>query len=847
MRLAVAPLGSLRHRDGDPEEAAMKKLARLSLVVVLVVLGSHLFGCSEDEERVTGPETGTDSLVIKENVVAMDTTDSLWVVSMDSTGMVVGYGGVEPGLDVGDVLVGSDGGGYIRRVTAVTVEDSVVWVETEFGTLADVIERGLFRLEADVAPGEGLQGAWGQRVMEGKALPGVTLRDQEFHFDNVVLFDGEADGVSLRVKIEEGWLRFKPHVKVEAGPYPPLLADHLRVAMTGRIEGRLVVSCEMGGALVGFEKKRWLYPPTIVGGFMVGPVPVTISLGLEGGIRIGTGVEGEVTGGMDGYVEVEVGAEWRSGSGWEEIWDTDLGFASTGLAWRMDGVIEAQGFVRPVVEVMIAHSAGTYLAGRPHVDAEVEVNEPQWQWAAYAGVGADAGIKVDIFGLIGLLDFYTTFVDVRVPLASGSSDDPEDRTPPGRVGDLMVVSVGASSVRLAWTAPGDDGPLGQASVYDLRYATSPQVPWESMTRVDGEPAPGPAGAREEFVVGGLEEATTYYFRLKVGDEAGNWSPASNEAYATTSGPGPAGLTFVRVPAGTFMMGDSHNYLCEDDHEVTLTHDFWISQHEVTNQEYVEALQWAYDNGYVTATTTSVRDNLDGSTEELLDLDDVECEIQFDSQTEMFYLRESPSSHAQEAYPDGYDPAVHPVKEVTWYGAAAYCDWLSMQEGLPRAYDHSDWSCGPDPDTYDPYAAEGYRLPTEAEWEYAAQFDDERLYPWGDDDPDCTRANFYDYYRSGEFCVGWTSPVGSYPAGYSGLGLWDMAGNVWDWCNDWWTCSLGTLPATDPVGPTSGSYRVVRGGGWGYYWYGLRCAERHYGRPWVSGYGVGFRVARTVAP
>lgn len=294
---------------------------------------------------------------------------------------------------------------------------------------------------------------------------------------------------------------------------------------------------------------------------------------------------------------------------------------------------------------------------------------------------------------------------------------------------------------------------------------------------------------------------------------------------------------VVVPAGIFIMGDGTAWCGADEREVTLTRPFCLGQHEVTNQEYLEAVQWAFEHGYVTATTASVRDNLDESTEELLDLDNSNVEIQFDG-AGTFTLREAASGHV--AYPGGYDPAHHPVKEVTWYGAVRFCDWLSLQAGLPRAYEHSgDWSCNGG----DPYGAAGYRLPTDAEWEYAAQFDDERIYAMGNELPNCSRAN---YSRESFHCVGWTTPVGSYPDAPEALGLSDMGGNVFEWCNDWHVCDLGTTAAIDPPGPTSGAYRVVHGSSWNYYSFLMRNSARD-PYPGISNDRTGLRVAKTGDP
>lgn len=154
---------------------------------------------------------------------------------------------------------------------------------------------------------------------------------------------------------------------------------------------------------------------------------------------------------------------------------------------------------------------------------------------------------------------------------------------------------------------------------------------------------------------------------------------------------------------------------------------------------------------------------------------------------------------------------HPVVNVAWCDAAAYAEWL------------------------------GCRLPTEAEWEYAARGGlDGKKYPWGDeisdDDANCTGTEGRDQWAT-------TSPVGSFPA--NGYGLYDMAGNVWEWCSDWYDSGYYSgRPTSNPTGPASGAYRVLRGGSWLTDPNLLRCAIRLRSTPDYSWLIFGFRLART---
>ncbi|MCB5233766.1 MAG: SUMF1/EgtB/PvdO family nonheme iron enzyme [Candidatus Cloacimonetes bacterium] len=194
----------------------------------------------------------------------------------------------------------------------------------------------------------------------------------------------------------------------------------------------------------------------------------------------------------------------------------------------------------------------------------------------------------------------------------------------------------------------------------------------------------------------------------------------------------------------------------------------------------------------------------------------------------------------------------PVNDVSWNHAIKYCNLRSMDEGLTPVYslfgstDPADW--GIVPQLGDPawdsvscdWTANGYRLPTEAEWEYAAR--------GGHDYPDLlysgsnTLSDVGWYYSNSSHIlrdVGMKDP--------NSLGIYDMSGNVREWCWDWFDEDYYSMtPPINPIGPNSGEYRVLRGG----YWFdrSIHCrvsARSYHPHPFVSGFGNGFRVCRSL--
>ena len=253
-----------------------------------------------------------------------------------------------------------------------------------------------------------------------------------------------------------------------------------------------------------------------------------------------------------------------------------------------------------------------------------------------------------------------------------------------------------------------------------------------------------------------------------------------------------GISQVWVPAGSFLMGTSAQeaqQLSTSDapawvkrelsseqpqHEVRLTHGYWIDQYEVTNaafQAFIDA------GGYTT------RD--------------------YWSEAGWAWLSKQ-SSHKECLYQKATDKADQPCVKVTWYEAAAYAKWR------------------------------GGRLPTEAEWEYAARGPQALIYPWG---------NTFDSANANVLEDIGLKPVGSYPDGKSWVNAFDLAGNAMEWVQDWLdTRYYQQGVRDDPTGPVTGSIKIEKGGWWGSNLYVARSAYRHFeDPPEYADQHIGFRI------
>lgn len=285
---------------------------------------------------------------------------------------------------------------------------------------------------------------------------------------------------------------------------------------------------------------------------------------------------------------------------------------------------------------------------------------------------------------------------------------------------------------------------------------------------------------------------------------------------------------VLIPGGGFEMGDHHGdgFSGELPLHPVLLDAFFMSKFEITNQQYCDYLNSDYpaqlrvEDGIVFASSDS------NNSYPYCDTHSKNTYSQIDFSDSVFSVRTK----------DGRDISDNPMVLVTWYGAVAYCNWRSKEEGKEICYDLATWECD--------FSKHGYRLPTEAEWEYAARGGDHNPYyrfPWGDTISH-SQANYNSYWEDGspyyyydvsptegyhpywDYIKPYTAPVGSFQA--NGYGLYDMSGNVWEWCNDWYDPNYYyASPYDSPEGTANGTYRVLRGGSWKSWKINFRVAGR----------------------
>jgi len=296
------------------------------------------------------------------------------------------------------------------------------------------------------------------------------------------------------------------------------------------------------------------------------------------------------------------------------------------------------------------------------------------------------------------------------------------------------------------------------------------------------------------------------FLFSCSDDSDNNNPVDPDPTTNVK----EGMVLITAENASFEMGSNNGNTDEQPvHTVSFTYNFWMDSTEVTQADYDQLMSSTY-SGYYTPTWNST-------------------------------------------YGAGDD---YPVYSVYWDDAALYCNARSKRDGLDTVYSYTSITGTPGSlsqlvNIAADLSKNGYRLPTEAEWEYACRAGTSTDFYWGKDyNPypstaaDTTEINNFAVWETNSFQFGTGNlNYGTHQVGAkepNAYGLYDMSGNVYEWCHDWYDSYAGETQ-TDPSGPENGTWHAVRGGSWGNYPQYLRTANRTFSVPAYLYYFLGFRV------
>ncbi len=546
---------------------------------------------------------------------------------------------------------------------------------------------------------------------------------------------------------------------------------------------------------------RTFYGLIPLGPFLV-PVWLTVVFEVDAGFDASLAAQGTITAGMSASEQILFGKEWNQNTGWTLIsQNPGPSFAFQQPAWQIQGSADLTVYLLPKVTLLVESVAGVTGDLKPYADLNYtfQANPPECSLSLYAGLQSDLALDLTVWdSKWGQLPSDTFNLIPQTLLWQTNCTDQAPQ---------IVLQPVAQSVL-----------AGATAVFEVEATGSEPMTYQWLR--------GGLPLTDDGRVTGSATATLGIADAQSSD-AGVYSVSVSNPYGSTNSAG-ALLTIVPnsmalIPAGSFTMGDTLDGESDAIPTTIYVSAFYMDVYDVTETLWANIYDWALANGY--------------------DFDNTGA-----------------------ASPKG---ANYPVQSVDWYDVVKWSNGRSQQAGLTPVY-YTDaaltqvYTTGEVDAVYVNWGASGYRLPTEAEWEKAARGGlSGQRFPWGDTISE-SQANYYGDTNAYSYDLGpngynalfdtgaepYTSPVGYFaPNGY---GLYDMAGNVYEWCWDWYaappyTAGSAYLGGTNPTGAGPGSgFRVLRGGSWfnDYYSaYYARCAFRGDNFPDDVNYITGFRCVR----
>jgi formylglycine-generating enzyme required for sulfatase activity len=825
--------------------------ALIYLLVISFIFG--IVGCispPEEEEVVDNFVIAENSNIINDSQVDILNSYSESSLTFNSDGLDVP---VEPGQVVvyrGDTL------GFLRKVLQVTEVGGETIVETENACLADLIESGHFDTTITLSMEE-LQRQVLERPKSLRMAKGVKATEWGWDLSGTVLFSGEKNGTSLTVDIPSGGIFFEPSINIDVDFSWNRLTS-FEFVVGGELEAGLDLRAQVDDVLQfsneddPFELASYAHYSWV---WMGAPVLIVTRLSFDAYYSIDYATHGYMQSGFNTITTIEAGKRWENGTGWEDILDHTFSAEYHPFEWDAEQSMEIKGAVDPKLSVELYDLGGPYLRLDPYLKLKysIDANPPTWDFGIYWGFDAYLGVGIEVFDL-EILDIPEwQFFDHEAPLYENGGSENSNSSPTafftvsnqqGNPSTLFEFDASLSTdvedatadLQVQWDWEGDgvwDTGLQVGKIIQYQYpldgvyqTTCNVVDTEGssnnysreiiinsnnlppIAEFEIDPPWGSTQTIFEFDASFSSDTDNnndeLQFRWDFEDD-GSWdteyssNPTTTHQYPSEGGyivrlsvrdsdnaeDEVAHNLAVQVAAGAWALIPAGDYTFGPESEILndINYNFEMMVYEVTNQQYLEFLENAILTGdvWLNSSNSDILGNYpgdDGLSEgvySFLDLNDTESRITWNG--------------SELTIEEGY--LNHPVVEVSWFGAWAFAQY------------------------------NGFRLPNEHEWEKAARGISGSRYPWGDEAPSCSLANYYGCYE-GTLEVGLTT-------GLSYYSISDMAGNAEEW--------------TATAVSEGSSYRLLKGGSWTVSAQSIETYDSYSHGASVSLKNLGFRCVR----